>query len=890
MSPANLDKLFNPRGIAVIGASERVDSLGSKIFRNLVGVVQDCEVYPVNPFRRSVYGFTAYPSVTKIPQKVDLAVIATPAHTIPQIVEECGEAGVAGAVLISVGFRETGREGEALEQRILSCRDKYGIRIIGPNSFGIVRPRKKLFATFSSKQANLGGTAFVSQSAALCASAMGWSVEANVGFSAVVSTGSMLDVDLGDLIEFLSRDSQTKRILLYVESVKNARKFMSAARNCSRSKPIFLVKAGRFPKSKEAVYSHSGQMAGEDLVYDAAFKRVGIVRVQTINELFNCGEALSMQPLPKGCSLTVVTNAGGLGIIAADTLLLQGGVLAPLSPEVTKALEDTLPAYCRIANPLDIMEEATPERFKYAIEACFKNTESHGFIIIYTPQGLTDPEAFASTLTAAAKQTGQLVIACILGEDTSCRDARKLLRQHNIPAMKTPEEAVSAFMYMYRYVQNLDSLYEVPEELPVEITPPTYLRGLLRKACCEGRRVLTLTESLEFLDAYKINTAQTMLAKKREEAETAASIMGFPVVMKVNFAGFSHKSQLGGVVEAYSQTEVTENFDRLTELMKRAAQPVEVYGIAIQPLIRNKRHELFLGSKTDRQFGPVILFGKGGTDVAELKDVGLGFPPLNQALARRLIHETLTYAYTASSIAPSTMKSLQEVLLKFSQLILDFPEILEMDINPIILTDTDYSAVDARIVLDLDRIMREAAEQPVSFAIAPYPKEYTTIRTLKNGAKVILRPIRSEDERRFDELFKLLSDESKRFRFFAVLRELSHCALAQFCNIDYDREITIVAELQDGSKTIIGAAGLIVEKEKESGEFAILVSDPWQGLGLGSKLTDFIIDIAKNMHLKMIYAYTIPGNYKMINMCSNKGFEIKNLDDETVQLTFQLPD
>lgn len=481
MGTENLDKIFNPKSVAVIGASDKEGSVGARLLRNLVGVGYQGVVYPVNPFKATVLGIKAYPSVLKIPWHVDLAIIATPAHTIPQIMEECGKAGVSGAIIISAMYRERGKNGDAIEKQILKCKSEYGMRVIGPNSFGVMRPKIGLNATFANKAALPGKIAFISQSAALCASALDWASDAHIGFSAVVSTGSMLDVDLGDLIDYFGADAQTRSIVLYLECIKNARKFMSAARGFARAKPIVVVKAGRFSESAEATFSHTGELCGDDAVYDAAFRRAGIVRVEALNDLFNCAEALAMQPNPKGPNLTIITNAGGPGIIATDTLIAKGGRLASLSEETVKALREVLPPYCSISNPIDVFEEATPERFKRVIEICLQDPNSDGFLIIYTPQGATDPMTIARIIVEASKKTSKPILASLLGED-GCRIARRILQKNRIPAFTTPEQAVSTFMYMYSYTQNLELLYQTPEELPTEFSIPAFLKEVLKKS------------------------------------------------------------------------------------------------------------------------------------------------------------------------------------------------------------------------------------------------------------------------------------------------------------------------------------------------------------------------------------------------------------------------
>ncbi|MCW4044633.1 MAG: bifunctional acetate--CoA ligase family protein/GNAT family N-acetyltransferase [Candidatus Bathyarchaeota archaeon] len=883
-----LNHIFNPKSVAVIGASERANAIGAKILSNLINAGFKGSVFPVNPSRQTVQGLTAYPNITRIPSRVDLAVIATPAHTVPQIVAECGEAGVLGIIIISAGFKEAGPAGAELEKQILELRKKHGIRIIGANSFGVIRQKINLYATFADKQANSGKIAFISQSAALCASALDWAWEAQIGFSTVVSTGSMLDVDLADLIDYFGADPETRSIVLYVESIKNARKFMSAARGFARTKPIVLVKAGRFKESLEAAFSHSGALGGEDAVYDAAFKRAGIIRVEAIRDLFNCAEALAMQPTPAAPNLTIVTNAGGPAIMATDNLIARGGKLTQLSAETISALKRVLPAYCTIANPVDVYEEANAERFRSALEICIKDAGSGGFLVVYTPQGATEPFAFAEAVADVARQVKKPVLTAVMGEDSRCRDARKLLQRNKVPSFATAEEAVSVFMHMYAYAQNLALLYETPEELQVEPANTVSLRRVLRRAFCEGRKVLTLPESMLFLEEYQIPTVKTLVARTREEAAVLASELGYPVVMKALSPQITHKAKVGGVkLDVCSPHETTAFFDELASRIKNYSA-AEFQGVAIQPMIRERGYELLIGSKRDVQFGSVIVLGMGGSAAEFFRDVAVGFPPLSQVLARRLIEDSALCKRALASGSPLNVKVLEAILVKFSQLITDFPEVREVDVNPLIVNSDGAVAVDARLVLDWERMMREVAEHQDSLAIAAYPKKYIAVRELKNGARVLLRPVKPEDEKRFNEFLMSLSEETMRFRFFQILKEWSHDVLTRYCNLDYDREVAIVAEPQQDPKRIIGAGRVITEPDGRSGEFAVLVGDEWQGLGLGLRLMDYIVAVARDMRLERIFGYVSAYNYKMLRMCAKIGFDLEPLDEETVKLVLTL--
>ena len=891
MGVEKLDRVFNPRRIAVVGASDRDNSVGAKLLKNLIGVGYKGAVYPVNPFRPIVQGVTAYPAVEKIPRRVDLAIVATPAHTIPQIIEECGKAGILRIIIISAGFREVGEEGEDLEKQILALKEEYGMRIIGPNSLGVMRPEVKLNATFANIAPTQGKIAFISQSAALCSSVLDWASEAHVGFSAIVSVGSMLDVDFGDLIDYFGTDRQTKSIVLYIESIKDARKFMSAARGFARAKPIIVVKAGKFKESSEAAICHTGALCGEDAIYDAAFKRAGIVRVEEIIDLFNCAEKLAMQPNPKGPNLTIITNAGGPGIMATDTLIARGGSLSRLEEKTVKTLNEILPNYCSKLNPVDILEEATAERFRRVMEICLEDANSNGFLVIYTPQGASDPIQTAEVIVDLSRryaQSGKPILTSLMGEG-DCRRGRVLLRQNGIPAFSTPEEAVSTFMYMWSYTQNLELLYETPEELTIELAVPTSLREILRKAAKEGRKVLSEPESRQFLEAYGIPTVKSEVATTPREAVEAASRIGYPVAMKASSPQIIHKSRMRGVVlNLRSEAEIEESFEELHQRVKNTMPSAEFKGVIIQPMVMNRGVELLIGSKRDLQFGSVVVFGTGGVATEFQKDVNVGFPPLNQILARRLIEGTKVHNLLSEGETETPdQRHLEEVLVKFSQLIIDFPEISEVDINPFIFSKTGGLAVDTRIAIDQDAVLNGTRPHE-HLIITPYPKKYTLKWKIRNGKRVLLRPIKPEDENLLRELFNSLSEESMRYRFFQVIKEMSHETMTRYCNIDYSREIAIIAETQVKKKKIVGVARMILQPDRRKGEFAVVVADKWQGLGLGSKLVKQIIEVSKDMGLDTLSADVLTSNRKMLNLCKRKGFDLKISDEETQKATLKL--
>ncbi|MEM2110832.1 MAG: bifunctional acetate--CoA ligase family protein/GNAT family N-acetyltransferase [Candidatus Bathyarchaeia archaeon] len=886
-----LDKIFNPKKIAVIGASNKEGSVGFKLFNNLIGVGFRGTVYPVNPFSPSVQGIMAYPSVKKIPWQIDLAIVATPAHVVPQVVEECGESGITGIIIVSSGFGETDPWGKILEEKLVKLKSAYGLRIIGPNCLGVIRPSIKLNATFANKMAMPGQIAFMSQSGALCASVLDWAVHANVGFSCFVSVGGMIDVDFADLIDYFGSDPETRSIVLFIESIKEPRKFMSAARRFAGTKPIIVVKAGKTPEGMKAAASHTGAIAGEDAIYNAFFERAGIVRVEEISDLFNCSEILAMQPPPRGKNLAIITNAGGPGVMATDALIARGGKLATLNDETVRALDEILPHYWSKSNPVDICEDATVYRFRKVLETCVNKLKADGYLVIYTPIGAAEPSETAKVLIETLKDIDKPILACWLGEE-EVNEARNLLRKNRIPVYSTPEQAVATFMYMHQYARNLELLYETPEEIPISFpSDKTRLQKILETAAKEEREVLTEAESKGFLEVYGIPTAKAYVAKSIEEAVSVSSKIGFPVVMKILSPQVTHKTDVDGVIlNVASASHVKKAFTELVERVKKRNPSLKIEGVTVQPMITNG-YELMMGSKRDPQFGSVIIFGTGGTSIELFKDISVSFPPLNQTLARRMIESTRAYKLLSEGFRgrpPINIRLLEETLVKFSQLIIDFPQIKEADVNPLKVDEKSVVALDARIVLDLNKVSAEI--QPYEhLIIRPYPKKYVTQSKLRDGREVLLRPIKPEDEPLLVELFKTFSEETMRFRFFQVIKEISHQTLAKYCNIDYDREMVIVAELSDnGKRCLVGMVRLVVEPDGESGEVAVVVGDPWQNRGIGTKMFDYIIEISKDMGLKRIFGEILAENTKIMHICCSRGFEIKSIDEETYLATLNL--
>lgn len=884
-----MKKIFDPQTVALIGATEREGTVGKSIMENLLNA-RDIKIFPVNPQRKLVSGLKCYAHIKDIPEKTDLAIIATPAPTVPGLVEECGKAGTEGVIIISAGFRETGEEGKKLESRIREIRQKYGMRIIGPNCLGIIRPVKGLNASFLGIMPEEGKIAFISQSGALGSAVLDWAVNAHIGFSMFASLGSMLDVDFGDLIDFLGDDPFTKSIMIYMEGVGNARKFMSAARGFARNKPIIIIKPGRFHESARAASSHTGSMAGDDHVYEAAFKRAGVIRVKEVADLFNAAEVLDSKGLPKGPRLAIITNAGGPGVIATDTLMELGGELALLSMDSISKLDASLPTYWSKGNPVDLLGDADEERYLRALNVCLEDDDVKGVLLIYTPQGNADVAGLAEKIAPVAQKAYIPVITVWMGGKEAAR-GREIFQHYDVPSYATPEEAVKTYMYMYHYGRNLELLYETPEELPIDEAPPRqHLKALLGRVETEGREILTEEESKRFLEVYGIPVAGTYIAGTVEEALKSADAIGYPVVMKISSPLISHKSDSGGVVTGIDSPEkLKAAYDDMMKRMAINFPKAKIEGVAIEKMVENIDYEIILGARRDKDFGMVILFGRGGKDAEIFRDFSIGLPPLNQTLARRLMEGSHIYRIIQGTRGriPAQMDEIEKIIVNFSNLVIDFPEISEMDINPLAISGGHACALDARIVRDKD--FTKTAVPYSHLIITPYPTKYVLPWRMKDGTEVLLRPIRPEDEPLEREMLASLSEEALRYRFFRIIKNISHQMLTRFCNIDYDREMAFVAELrEEGKRKIIGIGRLIIEPDFKKGEYAVVVHDKYQRRGLGYKLVDMLIGIGQEKGLSQIYGVVLSENRGMLKICDRLGFSAKPQPEGIVDVILTL--
>jgi acetyltransferase len=884
-----LDALFAPSSVAVVGATSRPGTVGRTVLENLLHGSFQGKVYAVNPKHEEVLGLKAYKTIRDIPQPADLAVVVTPAATVPQLIGECVESGVKSAVVISAGFKERGTEGAALEHQIQEQLRRSSVRLIGPNCLGIMNPTIGLNATFAKDPPKAGNVAFLSQSGALLTAILDWSHREEVGFSAIVSTGSMLDVGWGDLIYYFGDDPHTKSILLYMESVGDARSFLSAAREVALTKPIIVIKAGRSEAASRAAASHTGALTGSDEVLDAAFRRSGVLRVHNIADLFYMAEVLGRQPRPRGPRLTIVTNAGGPAVLATDALVTNGGELAELSSDSLRRLDEFLPAHWSHNNPIDVLGDADSERYARALEIASQDPNSDGLLVVLAPQGMTDPLQIAERLKPFAKEYGKPVLASWMGGN-SVAAGEAALNSAGIPTFPYPDTAARAFAYMWRYTYNLRGLYETPtltEHSELESASRNQVGQIIQNARGHGRTLLTELESKQLLSLYGIPTVETRAASSEDEAAKLASEIGFPVVLKVFSDTITHKTDVGGVkLNLQGEAAVRSAYRVIKSSVAEKASLDQFSGVTVQPMVKLDGYELILGSSVDPQFGPVVLFGSGGQLVEVYRDRALALPPLNTTLAQRMMEQTriFTALKGVRGRMPINMAALEQLLVRFSQLVVEQRWIAEIDINPLLASPERLLALDARIVLHGPAVTLKQLPKP---AIRPHPSQYVAPWTMKDGTHVTIRPIRPEDEPLMVKFHETLSDRSVYLRYFCSLslsRRVEHERLLRICFGDYDREMALVAERTDpvtGERTIIAVGRMNKLHIGNEAEVAVLVSDQYQKLGLGNELLRRVVQIARDEALGRVSAEMLTDNVAMQVITKHLGFRVRATDDLT---------
>jgi acetyltransferase len=873
-----LDVFFSPAAVAVIGATETAGSVGRTLLQNLLASPFGGVVYPINPKRSHVLGVKAYPSIAQAPGPVALAVIVIPAPGVPAVLRACAAAGVTGAIIISAGFKETGPAGAALEAEVLAIARDAGIRIVGPNCLGVMSPHTGLNATFAQAMAPPGKVAFLSQSGALLTAVLDHALAEGIGFSAFASLGSMLDVGWGDLIRYLGDDPNTDAIVIYMESVGDARAFLSAAREVALSKPILVIKAGRTRAGGQAAASHTGALTGSDDVLDAAFARAGVLRVDRIGEVFALTETLAKQPLPAGPRLTIVTNAGGPGVLATDALILGGGQLTTLSDSALARLDAALPAHWSHGNPVDVLGDARAERYADALRIAAEDEHSDALLVILTPQAMTEATRTAALLQPYAHLVGKPVLASWMGGQ-SVADGARLLSEAGIPTFAYPDQAARTFNTLWRYSDRLRALYETPraEDTASDAAiDHAAVRRILETVRDSGRTILTEAESKAVLAGYGLPTVPTRIATSPGAAAMEAEALGYPVVVKLHSQNITHKSDVGGVRLNLPDADAVR---AAYAAIQSAVSAADFDGVTVQPMVRlNDAYELILGASPDPQFGPVLLFGAGGQLVEVLQDRALGLPPLNSTLARRVMEQTRIYGALQGvrGRSPVDLHRLEGLFVRFAQLVIDHADLLkEIDINPLLVSADGMVALDARVV-----VARTDETLPLP-AIRPYASEYVRPAVLENGVRVTLRPIRAEDEPALVRFHEGLSDRTVRLRYFQDLpygQRIAHERLRRITQADLSRQFTLVAQTHDGQ---LGGVGRFVRRDDvpDTGRITLVVSDALQNQGLGSALLADLIECARAEGLTRLSAILLPENDAMRRVCERLGFTLEPVGD-----------
>lgn len=883
MGPHYLDQLFTPKSIAVFGASERPNSVGALALQNLLEGEFSGPVYPINPAHEELHGQRCYAGIDDIQHPVDLAVVATPAPTVPEIIRQCGEHGVGAAVVLSAGFGEGGDgAGSRLQGAMLEEARRYGVRILGPNCLGLIRPRLGINATFSNNSAQRGSLALVSQSGALCTAILDWAQTRNVGFSAVVSLGDAADVDFGDLLDFLALDPDTDGILLYVEGLQSARRFMSGLRTAARLKPVVVIKAGRHAEGSRAAMSHTGAMVGGDDVFDAALQRAGVVRAMTIGQMFAAAQVLASRHRVQGRRLAIVTNGGGPGVMATDRAVDLGLTVAELGTVTMERMDEALPRQWSHANPVDILGDAPPERYGAAVTACVADPGVDGVLVMLTPQAMTRPTEAAQAVVEAAKQTDKPVLTCWMGGG-QVEQARELMAGHNLPPFTSPEASVEAFSYLASYHFNQQLLMQTPGPLARHSEPDVEgARLIIEGALSEHRTLLSATETRALLRAFDIAVSPVLEAHSANEALIAAETIGFPVAMKINSPDVTHKSDVGGIRLNISNAQAVRGaYNELIDAVVKQRPEARINGVTIEKMYTGAYgRELLVGVVRDPVFGPAISFGAGGTAVEIVRDRAVALPPLNSFLADSLIGKTrMSKMLKAFRNMPTAdLGAIKEVLRRVSEIVCELPQIRELDLNPLMADDKGATVLDARIAVDYH------APGPGRYdhmAIHPYPAHLVSHWQFADGTNVTVRPIRPEDAEIEQNFVRNLSQEAKYFRFMQTLRELTPQMLVRFTQIDYDREMALIAVIwKDGQEVELGVARYAMNPDGRTCEFALVVADEWQRRGIGSRLMTSLMEAARHRGFETMEGEVLSDNTSMLMLVRNLGFSVQTSPDD----------
>ena len=884
-----LDRFFSPKAIAVFGASELPDAVGGRVFNNLHNAGFTGPIYAINPKYKELNKQPCYSSIVDITEPVDLAVIATPAKTVPAIIHECGEHGVRAVIIISAGFNEG--HGAALKKSVLEAALQYKMRILGPNCLGLIRPVTGINATFSKNTAKPGQLALVSQSGALCTSILDWAVARDVGFSTIVSLGEAADIDFGDVLDYLAQDPQTSSILLYVEGVRDARSFMSGLRVAARMKPVVVIKAGRHAEGTRAAVTHTGAMVGADDVFDAALQRAGVVRAMTIEQMFAAAELLATPNRVGGNQLAIITNGGGLGVMATDRAIDLGVSIASLSENTITKLNESLPAQWSHDNPIDVLGDATAERYQAAINTCLLDPAVDGALVMLSPQAMTDTVACAQAVIDARKSNSKPVFACWMGAK-QVEEANSLFSQHHLPSFPNPESSVEAFAYMASYYQNQKLLLQVPGPLIARSEPDIEgARLIIESVLAEKRSVLTITESKALLHAFAIPATQSIVCFSANDALVAAETLGLPVAMKIHSKEFTHKSDVGGIrLNISSAHAVRSTFLELVEGVHNRFPGADVEGVTVEPMYKpSNGRELMIGVIYDPVFGPAITFGSGGVQVEVLRDRCVALPPLNTLLAEKMISQTRIAKLLGNfrNMPAVKLDEIVQVLRRVSDMVCELPEIKALDINPLIADENGVMALDARIVVEHSSA---SLDRYAHMAIHPYPSHLISLHQLSDGTNIKIRPIRPEDASIEQSFVRELSPQSKYFRFMQGLNELTQQMLVRFTQLDYSRELALIAVLESpDQETELGVARYVMNPDGESCEFALVVADKWQHKGIGSNLMNALIEAARQRGIKRMEGEILADNHNMLKLTKHLGFSHHaNSDDPGIRDAIKL--
>ncbi|GDX84565.1 acetyltransferase [Methylococcaceae bacterium] len=876
MGPHYLNRFFTPKSVAIVGASERPESVGYRLLLNMQEAEFQGGLYPVNNKREQILGLKAYPDLNSIPEDLDLVVISTPAPTVPSVMRQCSEKGVNSVIIITAGFGELGDEGKRLQQEVLDIAHRYGIRLIGPNCLGVARPSGFLNATFGDGTIQDGNLALLSQSGAVCTAILDWAKSQDIGFSTVVSMGGAADIDFGEVLDYLATDTKTTGILMYVEGIRDARRFLSGLKAAARLKPVILIKSGRHEAGIKAAMSHTGAMVGGDSVFDAAIARAGVVRAYSISELFSAARVLANNYEVTQDRLAIITNAGGPGVMSTDRAEDVGIKMAELSDDSLHALNAVLPVHWSHANPVDILGDATSERYKKSLEVCLNDDNIDGVLVILTPQAMTNPTEIAECIIEGAKHSKKPVLAAWTG-GAKVEEGRALFANSNVAHFNTPEVAVDAFGFLANYAQNQILLKQIPSPSAELVAPDvTGARLIIERVLAEGRDVLTAQESKAILAAFHIPVNQTIKVTSAKDAMIAAQTLRFPVVLKINMPEFSHKSDIGGVrLNIGSVEDIARNFTEMEHAIQSKYPEIKEVGMTVEAMFKSdSSRELMIGVVRDPVFGPAISFGLGGTMVEILKDNAVALPPLNAYMVEQMIAKTKAAKYLDQfrNLPSANKQALVDVLLNISEMVSELPEILELDINPLIVDAHGAIAVDARIKAQTSHQLSRYAHM----AIHPYPHELTQHYLAANGANVTIRPIRPEDAKMETDFVNRLSEKTKYFRFHQGLQELTPEMLVRFTQIDYDREMAFVALTEDSNMpNELGVGRYSVNPDGHSVEFAIVVADDCQRLGIGSKLMKTLMQTAKAKGMLSFEAEVLKDNEPTLEMVKKLGFSIE---------------